>query len=860
MRRLSALALAALLALPVAALALPAPAPVASLPAAPAGAQAVQTPWAVVTIHYDAFAVPHVTAPDQASLWYANGYVQAHDRLFAMDVLRHVGRGQAASILGPSLLGSDLTARQELYTEAQRLAKFQAMAPEAQAVLQHYADGVNRAMAEMAAQGNLPAEFPALNHAPEPWTVLDSVAIIDFLLDRFGTGGGGEVGNAKLLAQLEKALPAAAVEGAFADALWVHHPTSYATLPGTFQGPAQTRKAFQDIPQAQWQAARAAMRAEPFGQGEELLAKLQDAAGLDAVEQGWPFPIHAIGPADLKWGSNALAIAPSLSRTGQALLGGGPQMGYFNPQVPWEVGLHAPGYDAVGIGVTGAPGLVIGRTEDFAWTVTSGASDQTDLVALRAAGVESYLWDGEVRDLECRTEVHVVANPPALGPMAPEVLTQRVCESHVGPVLHVAFEGDGDPEFYFAARKAHRGLELEGARQWLSVAHAESLEEFRAAFEGFPFTFNFHYAGPEGACYHHVGVLPVRNAALDPRLPSPGGSAWAWQGQLTGADLPRGCNPLQGFYANWNNLPQRGWSSGDGREMWGSTHRVDRLVQETVEAVLASPDGKLGIGEVRSILKEAATHDSLARPLVLAMLPHAPQGAADALRAWLGDDLPWADADRDGVYDHLGHAWYDRVRQDLQGLVLGDELGPHLRAWNPNPLTSSDPHAADHGRHDNKDALLFDALRGATDHAWCDDVRTLVVESCAQHVQAAFAAAVSVDALDVHLSPFTAIGAGPAYRIPMTNRATYYHFHVGPDTAHSGSAMPPGQSGHLAAPELAAIVLLSSPGPLHMSDQLALYNHFQLKVVPTTPAEIGAVAQAQRTLLVPSPPGVPVAP
>lgn len=831
-----ALALAVLVAMPVAAF--------AALPPAPAAAE----PMASVTIYKDAFGVPQVFAPDERSLWYANGYVQAHDRLFAMDVLRHVGRGEAASFLGPSLLGSDVAVRRELYTEEQRLAKFLALDAATKALLQTYADGVNRAMAEMAARADLPAEFAALNHAPEPWTVLDSVAIIDFLLDRFGTGGGSEVDNSRLLRQLQGQLPASQVEGAFNDLVWGAHPTSYATLPGTYAGDVALPKAFAAIPPAQWAVVEAAGRAETFGVAEDVVERVLAQAGVE--QAAWPVTL-GFDPQDLKWGSNALVVAPSLSRDGRAMVGGGPQMGYFNPQVPWEVGLHAPGYDAVGIGVTGAPGIVVGRTEDYAWTVTSGISDQTDLVALRAAGADQYLWDGATRDLACRDEVHVVANPPAVGPMPPRVLTQRVCESHVGPIVAASREPDGDIDYYFASHKVHRGLELSGARQWLGVSRAEDLAGFRAAFEGFPFTFNFHYAGAEGACYHHVGTYPVRNPALDPRFPTPGGSAWDWSGMTTGAALPRGCNPDAGFYANWNNLPQRGWPSGDSRELWGSVHRVERLAAEAQAEILASPDGKLDLAQVKDILKAAATRDSLAAKMVAALLPHAPPAAAADLATWAADGLPWADADRDGLYDHLGHAWYDRVRGDLQGRVLGDELGPFLRVWNPDPQTGSDPHAGDHGTHDNKDALLLDALTGAAAHDWCDTLGTDAVETCAKHVAAAFAAAATPGPRDVHLSRFTPIGAGPAYTMPMTNRATYYHFHVGVDTGQSVSAIPPGQSGHLTPLDLFDIVVNRGQGPAHMRDQLPLYNDFRFKVVPTTRAEAQAVAASEATLLVP---------
>lgn len=861
MRPALALALGLVLLLPVASALIPA------LPLPPLSALPVQLPQEVpqevpqdvpvveATIYRDAFGVPHIFADDLYALYYANGYAQVQDRFFAMDALRHVGRGEAARVLGPGLFGSDVAVRRELYTEEDRLRKFLALDEDTKMRFSAFVDGVNRAIAEKAATGDIPAEFYALNHAPEPWTALDTIAVADFLLDRFGTGGGGEVGNAQLLARLQGTVAPEEVEVAFNDAVWGVHEGSYSTIPqeqGEYQGPVSLPKPFSAIPAEQWRAVEAAQRAVPFGVPEDLPGLV--AAGDDPA--AWPVRFD-FRPETLKWGSNVVLVAPSLSRSGQAMLGGGPQMGYFNPEVPWEVGLHGAGVDAVGVGVTGAPGIVLGRTGTFAWSVTSGITDQTDTVALRAAGEEAYLWDDAVRELECRTEVHLVATPPATGQAPPEVYTQRVCNSHVGPVVAVAFEDDGDPEYYFASHKVHRGRELQGANQWLRLDEAKDLQGFRAAFEGFPFTFNFNYAGPEGACYHHVGEQPIRNAALDPRFPTPGGSAWDWQGAFTGAAMPRACNPQQGYYANWNNLPQRGWPSGDNRDLWGSVHRVERLDEEVREAIIASPDGKLDLDQVKAILKQAATHDSLAAKMVAVLNPFAPQGARQALEAWADDDFAWQDADGDGLYDHLGHAWYDAVRSRLQHTVLGDELGPYLRVWNPDPQTSSDPHAGDHGTHDNKDALLLDALNDRSGNDWCDDVATPGVhETCSQLIKAAFAAAAAgnVTALPVHQSAHTPIGAGPAYKMPMTNRATYYHFHVGTDTTQSVSAMPPGQSGHLTLPELIDVVFLGGQGPEHMRDQLPLYVNFEFKPVPVTEAQAQALAETTQTLVIPAAP------
>src|SRR5262249_57690879 len=66
--------------------------------------------------------VPHIfTSGPGASerSAYANGYAQAEDRLFEMDILRRAGTGRLAETLGPSYLLMDEVVRRDGYTSAE---------------------------------------------------------------------------------------------------------------------------------------------------------------------------------------------------------------------------------------------------------------------------------------------------------------------------------------------------------------------------------------------------------------------------------------------------------------------------------------------------------------------------------------------------------------------------------------------------------------------------------------------------------------------------------------------------------------------------------------------------------------------
>ena len=60
----------------------------------------------------------------------------------------------------------------------------------------------------------------------------------------------------------------------------------------------------------------------------------------------------------------------------------GPQLGYYYPEIVEQMDLHGPGYQAQGAAVPGlAMYVLIGRTPDYAWSLTSANHDVRDVFA-----------------------------------------------------------------------------------------------------------------------------------------------------------------------------------------------------------------------------------------------------------------------------------------------------------------------------------------------------------------------------------------------------------------------------------------------------------------------------------------------
>ena len=60
-----------------------------------------------VEVTRDGVGVPHITAKSDADLYRAQGYVQAQDRLFQMDLARRQASGTLAEVVGSSAVDTD---------------------------------------------------------------------------------------------------------------------------------------------------------------------------------------------------------------------------------------------------------------------------------------------------------------------------------------------------------------------------------------------------------------------------------------------------------------------------------------------------------------------------------------------------------------------------------------------------------------------------------------------------------------------------------------------------------------------------------------------------------------------------------
>ncbi len=607
------------------------------------------------TILYDEFGIAHVSGDTREDMMFGAGWVTARDRGLWLSVGRGPARAAVADVPGidafeilvnlqsfvPSEATEQLVTEQvdliaEVYGEEGRQ-----MIADAQA----YADGIN-------------AYWEATGSEEAPFTVNDVVAITSLIGSIFGAGGGGEASNAEFLATLIDGLGDGPGQQAWEDAMLFDDPEAPTTIETRFEygpltGGAITGSAVVDKGSILWIDPR-----DP-----------EAIAGFELDAQGAFVP--SAGPAPARMASNFLIVNSPQSVNGTNLAVMGPQLGFYYPEIVQQIHLSGPGIEAQGVAVPGlSMYLLIGRTQDYAWSLTSANHDVRDVFAEALCNPDGseptlesshYEFDGECRPYEI-FDAGILQGVPIRYPVS-------VHGSRIGTAT-----SNGRPIALASQRSTfgRDGLNLAGLKA-MTEGRASTPEKFWESANNFGFTFNWGYVSRSNVSYFSSGRLPVRAAGLDRRLPTWGTGEYEWEGFLTLEQHPHTVDGPSGRILNWNNQSAPGFMHGDNTP-YGSVHRVQLFDQFPEQVDLA---GLVGV------MNRSATEDtrSPAWPAVSEVLrgAEAPSALAaaviDLLDDWVAEDAPRLDADDDGFNDHAGPTIMDALWEPLARAVMQPVYG-----------------------------------------------------------------------------------------------------------------------------------------------------------------------------------------
>jgi penicillin amidase len=134
------------------------------------GSVAVAGLTAPVRIVRDTWGVPHIYARSADDLFFAQGLVQAQDRLLQMDLWRRSAQGRLSEVLGPNFIERDAMTRRMQY-RGDPDAEWESYGPDTKTIAEAFVRGVNAWVTF--ARERPPEEFVLAGWKPDLWSPVD---------------------------------------------------------------------------------------------------------------------------------------------------------------------------------------------------------------------------------------------------------------------------------------------------------------------------------------------------------------------------------------------------------------------------------------------------------------------------------------------------------------------------------------------------------------------------------------------------------------------------------------------------------------------------------------------------------------
>ncbi|WP_411334619.1 penicillin acylase family protein [Metabacillus indicus] len=455
------------------------------------GEAAISGLSAEVNVTRDKHGVPHILAGSDKDLYTAQGYVQAQDRLFQMDLSRRQASGTLSEVVGEAAIERDKFFR-TLGLRRAAEASYPIYDETSKKAMQWFADGVNAFIKEAEAEGKLPFEFRILGYKPAEWTPADSLTIGKYMAFDLGGHWSGQAFRYWAMENLpeEKALD-----------LFPTYPKN----------------------------------------APEIISSYKDS-DLD-IESGLA---SAVIPPEFN-GSNNWVISGDKSESGKPMLADDPHLSLGTPSIWYQMHLQNDSMNVSGVIFAGVPGIILGHNEDIAWGVTNTGPDVQDLYIEKRnpENPNQFLYNGNYEDAA------VIKEPIAV--KDGKTVDFEVIETRHGPIISdFAHDSKKDTALAMKWTALMPSTEFQAV---LSMNKAKNWDEFERALADFHVpTQNFVFAGKDGTiAYKANGKIPIRKKG-DGMLPVPGWTdEYEWEGFIPYDELPRTVNPKEGFAATANN-------------------------------------------------------------------------------------------------------------------------------------------------------------------------------------------------------------------------------------------------------------------------------------------------------------------
>ena len=462
-----------------------------------------------VNIFRDANGIPHILASNDHDLFWGYGYTMAQDRLWQLDYYRRRGMGKLSEILGTDALEYDRLVR-TIGLNHIALAQSKALPASTMTLLESFSSGINTVIENDSILP--PIEFELLDYRPEPWSPLDSIAILT----------------------------------EFRWYLTGRMPVIY--LPEI----AKRYLSNQDL----------------------YIAFLTAEAGNELIvpEAHYPktqIPTEPVGEVvnspDEGIGSNNWVGNGKLSISGAPILASDPHIAFGSVSCWYQAHLSGGSFDCAGTGYVGVPGFWFGRNQSMAWGLTNNICSQRDLYqeSVNPDDPDDLLYGYEWKKITKRVEnIEVKGSKP---------VAHMVTSSHNGPIVNEFLPESASSEGPVSIKWLGSTLSDE-TTCLINMNRAPDCENFRESIRDWTVpTLSFSFADKDGnIAYQSSGRIPVRKN-WDRGFRPGWEPEHQWNGLIPYDHMPQMTNPTEGWIRSAYNrtasenypYPLSGqWSSG----------------------------------------------------------------------------------------------------------------------------------------------------------------------------------------------------------------------------------------------------------------------------------------------------------
>ena len=602
-----------------------------------------------VTVTRDSKGIPQIYASTPADLFMAQGFVQAQDRFWQMDVDRHITSGTLSSMFGKGQVETDTfiqtmnwrgVAQQEYDTQ---------LDPQTKQYLQAFSAGVNAWLGQHPGGAGASLEYALLGAAysgykPAQWTPVDSVSWLKAMAWDLSGNMQQEIDRSLLsqslskqqIAQLYPSYPYGTNGTILKTGTVTGKDTpqaAYTPAPGDQAAGSGTPSGTGNTDSTSTNAADAAYRGSAGGSGAVQglgQAATQLAANVDSIPALLGTPGQGIG-------SNSWVVSGAHTTTNKPLLANDPHLGPGMPSIWYQMGLHcttvsaACPYDVTGYTFAGMPGVVIGHNQDVAWGFTNLGADVQDLYLEQVTGPDTYQVDGKEEKFKTRQVVLKVAGGPdqsitvrSTADDMPIISDHSTEEQNVGQDAPVAGAAPARGGGYAIALKwTALDPKLSGSTMnaVFELDRATDFTDFRAAAKDFAVpSQNLIYADTQGNIgYQAPGQIPIRATGKgdDGTYPEPGwDSSYQWQGMIPQKALPYVENPASGYIVTANQAVVDSSYPYELTDDWGYGTRAKQITS-MIKSKLKN-DGRISPDDMQQMqLDDTSTMAKTLVPMLL---------------------------------------------------------------------------------------------------------------------------------------------------------------------------------------------------------------------------------------------------